>query len=281
MKHRHPLERPRRAWEYEPPLSKLLSLGNPYEDERTNYLAVGLSSADIPQLIRMATDPRLLDLRTNTAHVWAPVHAWLALGQLRAVEAIQPLLSLFQRIDGDAGEWVSEGMLDTFTAIGPAAMPAVSAYLADPTHGKWSRLACAEILGRIGRTYPEARAACIDALTRQLESFTANVRDVNGMLIWSLIDLKAVEAAPLIERAFAADAVPKSMVGDWEEVQVDLGLKAHRDTPQPHYLAEELGVSPDELKRMQESAMFRGTGRTHNDPWQAEKRKHSRKKHKR
>src|SRR6516165_3409465 len=44
------------------------------------------------------------------------------------------------------------------------------------------------------------------------------------MIIASLLDLEAVEAAPVIKRAFAVDKVDEMMVGDWDWVQYDLGL---------------------------------------------------------
>jgi hypothetical protein len=160
------------------------------------------------------------------------------------------------------------------------AVPAVAGYLAGQEHGEQSRIVCAEMLGRIGKRYLQAYTLCRDAVTRQLEQFAANTPSVNGMLIWSLIDLKAVEAAPLMERAFAAGAVEEAMVGDWEEVQVDLGLKVQRDTPNPHYLARKLGIAPEELQRLNSAGVPRGLGRRRNDPWQAEKRKQAKKKRK-
>ena len=42
--------------------------------------------------------------------------------------------------------------------------------------------------------------------------------------------MEAVEAAPVIERAFAAGRIDESIAGDWPEVQYDLGLT---DTPPP------------------------------------------------
>ena len=45
------------------------------------------------------------------------------------------------------------------------------------------------------------------------------------------MELEAVEAAPLMERAFVANLVDESLRGDWEEVQMDLGLKPFRETP--------------------------------------------------
>jgi hypothetical protein len=63
---------------------------------------------------------------------------------------------------------------------------------------------------------------------------------LNGCLISDLIDLKAVEAAPLMARAFEARRVDLSVAGDWEDVQVELGLLAQRETPQPNYWLEDL-----------------------------------------
>ena len=60
---------------------------------------------------------------------------------------------------------------------------------------------------------------------------------LNGFLINSLIDLRAVEAASLMERAFAADSVDISIMGDWEDVQIELGLLDERQTPKPHYVS--------------------------------------------
>ena len=57
-----------------------------------------------------------------------------------------------------------------------------------------------------------------------LERCEENDDSVNGMIIASLLDLEAVEAAPVIKRAFAVDKVDEMMVGDWDWVQYDLGL---------------------------------------------------------
>lgn len=41
--------------------------------------------------------------------------------------------------------------------------------------------------------------------------------DLNGFIVGYLVDLEAVEAAPLMERAFAAGRVDVSIMGDWAE----------------------------------------------------------------
>jgi hypothetical protein len=67
-----------------------------------------------------------------------------------------------------------------------------------------------------------------------LEYFAANEPDVNGFLILGLVELQATEAAPLIERAFAARSVDLMVMGDWEDVQVELGLLSVEAVEQRH-----------------------------------------------
>ena len=59
---------------------------------------------------------------------------------------------------------------------------------------------------------------------------------LNTFILNALLDLTAVESAALIEQAFAANIVDESVVGDWEDMQIALGLLDERLTPQPHYV---------------------------------------------
>jgi hypothetical protein len=63
-------------------------------------------------------------------------------------------------------------------------------------------------------------------LEERLERFEENESDVNAFLVEALVELGATEAAPLIERAFAEGYVDPMVMGDWEDVQVELGLKS-------------------------------------------------------
>lgn len=70
---------------YPPPVDKLLTFGDCRKlPERPNYLELGLGPEHIPALIRMATSEELNHADSESSEVWAPVHAWRALGQLRA-----------------------------------------------------------------------------------------------------------------------------------------------------------------------------------------------------
>ena len=87
-------------------------------------------------------------------------------------------------------------------------------------------------------------------LSQQLEQFAQQEDNFNAFLVGYLIDLKGVEAAPIIEQAFAANKVDLLVQGDWEDVQIYLGLLNERITPPPDnraLIAAQMGFDPDEL----------------------------------
>ncbi len=217
---------------YHDPVAKLLTYGNCHEMDLNDWpdypATVGLTDADIPELIRMATDPMLWELESEQLEVWAPIHAWRSLGQLQAEAAIAPLTQLFQDRDID---WMTEEMPKVYAMFGPSAIPVLADYLGDPTHESWARNTAVDCLKEIAKAHPERREACIAPMLKQLEAFTDNDDDLNTILIGDLLDLKVVEAAPLMEPVFAAERVDEFMVGSWAGVQVELGLKQATDFP--------------------------------------------------
>ncbi len=212
---------------YQPPVKRLLTYGESNRitpEEWPDYRELGIGPEHVPELIQMATDEELNVAAAESTEVWAPVHAWRALGQLRAVAAVEPLLELFDRLEDD--DWVHEELPAVFGLIGPAALPALAAYLADLSHTDSSRISTITGIEKIGKRWPDARAEALAILTERLERFEENEPDVNAFLVEALVELGAKEAAPLIERAFAEGYVDPMVMGDWDDVQVELGLKS-------------------------------------------------------
>jgi len=211
---------------YRPPVESLLTYGESDRitpDDWPDYRELGMGAEQIPELIQMATDEQLHVAAAESPEVWAPLHAWRALGQLRAVEAVEPLLELFDRPEDD--DWVHEELPDGFGLIGPAALPSLTTYLADLSHTDSSRSSASISIEKIGKRWPDARGEALAILEGRLERFEENEPDVNAFVVEALVELGAKEAAPLIERAFAEGYVDPMVMGDWEDVQVQLGLK--------------------------------------------------------
>jgi hypothetical protein len=217
----------------------------------------------------MALDDALHTADGESLEVWAPVHAWRALGQLRAETAVVPLLKLLERQDSEDpmfdnfDDWTDSELPEVFTMIGTAAVPALTKSVNDLSHRLYAAACAASALRLMAEKYPEARAECLAAIARRLEHFQENQPDLNAFLISYLASPHALDYAPLMERAFAADAVDESIVGDWDEVQVALGLKRREDVPPKRFFppflgtpAEnpDLGYQPSKKERQQQKA---------------------------
>lgn len=216
---------------FTPPIEQFLNFGEPDEFDSRDYLQDGITAADIPELIRMATSHELNRAPFPSSLVWARIHAWRAVGQLRAAEAVQPLLDLLKYIDEDQDDWIGEDLPRVFGQLGPVALAPLGAYLDDAANPLWARVAAEESIHNIGKNFPEARSECIEWLTRTLKQFTENDPILNADVIYALTRLQATETLPLIETAFAADRVDEMVNGDWEDIQIQLGLKTARSKP--------------------------------------------------
>src|SRR5579864_6469484 len=217
---------------YHPPVDQLLTLGetDPVTHEAwPDYLALGIGKEDIPELIRMANDESLNEIgKVEGPEDWASIHAVRALGQLRDESTIESLVELLTTQQDH--EWIQEELPEIFAMIGPAAIPALAAYLADGSHPLYGRSYAGEALVAIAEQYPEKRDESIGAIARAVEKFSENDPVLNGLIIGNLAHLKAREMLPLIEQAFQADSVDEITIS-LDDVLVMMGLKEREEMP--------------------------------------------------
>ncbi|MEL7417395.1 MAG: hypothetical protein AAGK10_02245 [Cyanobacteria bacterium J06555_3] len=152
----------------------------------------------------------------------SPVHAWRALGQLKALEALKPILGLLANRDDD---WISGDFPTLCTLIGLEAIPLLKEFLADAANDLYARIDAAQRLEAISHEYPETRESTVAAIVGELDKFRANDPTFNALLICLLIDLEAVETIKTIEQAFKANRVDVFVTGHWADIQVEFGLK--------------------------------------------------------
>jgi SEC-C motif/PBS lyase HEAT-like repeat len=231
---------------YAAPVQRLLSIGevrsyNP--SEWPDYGArFGLQREHIGDLIRMACDAGLNQADSTSSEVWAPMHAWRALGQMRAEEAVLPLLALLRAAEDD--EAAGEELPTVFGMIGQVAISPLSAFLSDRSNPEPAVSTALSGIKEIAVRHPECRAECVGILMRILEPRAETDPTVSGFAVWALIDLGAVEAIDAIRDAFRRDAVDISIVGDVEDVEIALGLRVGRATPAPKYMVLPTGGFP-------------------------------------
>lgn len=216
---------------YPAPLDLFFNLGQPPDFENwRSYAHLGIALKHTPDLIRLATDWRLHGGPAGCAALWAAPHAWRALAQLRTADAIEPLLSILPRSEESNDARAEQEIPLALGKIGPATIPALDEYLANPARGEWARAAAAQALARVALIHPEANDECIRLLARRLEQSASNPEALNRWLINALLDLRAVAAAPIMQRVFASGRIDEGEGNDdWEDVQIKLGLKLIRD----------------------------------------------------
>jgi hypothetical protein len=235
-------------YNYKPPVDRLLTYGDCREIHHwPNYLESGFTDVHIPELIRMATDPELNMAYSDTQEVWAPVHAWRTLGQLKAEDAIEPLIGMLKHIDEDDADWVNEELPKVLGMIGLSTLPLLKKYATDTTNHFYARIAALRSIREIATNHVYTRDECVTFLSSQLKNFQENDASFNGFLIGYLMDLKAIESSMLIQQAFQANCVDETIAGDWEDVQVEYGLIEERNTPPEYGLHKYLETSKSPL----------------------------------
>lgn len=236
--------------EYPEAVQKLAGLPDPWAlDEDFTYRSVGIKREHIPALISLLkkSDEWLpeavrIELPETEADpeteiplfYWMPLHAWRALGELEAVEAVPALLEVLHLIDDDfdmVSDMVQEEVPPVLAALGKKAIPQLTEYMQSDQHGLWARLGAADALSHVGILHPAARGEVVQQLMGVLEGYDAEEPVYNSFIISFLMEHKAVEAAELVEQVFASGRIEEDVMGDWEDFQVGVGLLEQRTTP--------------------------------------------------
>jgi hypothetical protein len=195
----------------------------------------------------MVTDRRLLWADQDSVEVWAPVHAWRALGQLGAVEAIKPLIGLFDELSDD--DWASDELPEVLAIFGEEAIKPLKEYLLDSSNKELARATAASCLEKIGNNDSSLQNDCISILVEYLEQSKIDEPTLNGLVIAHLIGLEAKNSINVIRKEFERGSVDITVAGDLEDVEIELGLRKKRETPQPNYLNPEFEKLTDIFDR--------------------------------
>ncbi len=226
-----------------------------------DYLQDGFTGKDVPALLELMVDPVLLGKRYSDvnkdvgAEVWAPLHAWRIVGQLKSKEAIQPLINAFDSFAEDS--WAISEFPEVMGMIGPSAIEPLVIYIKERDHTEYGYVMGVESLKTIAIEYPENRLDVIEAYRQYMLTPHVEKAAFNGLLMSYILDLEAAELIEEIRAMFEQDCVDIGIAGDLEEVEIGLGLRTERTTPRPHY--GRLAGLVDEIESMSSMGHNSGT----------------------
>ena len=217
------------------PVAQLLTYGDCQEigtsfDDWPDYLELGFTTEHVPQLIQMATDIELEEMSSDSLEMWAPIHAWRTLAQLGSEEAIVPLMNTFWRSE-NGDEWFMEEIPYVFGMIGVSTIPALSGFLFEGSNNSDACSMACSCLKQVGKRHRQVQDTCISLIVKKLEEFDVNNAEYNALMINDLIDMEAVEALPSIKQAYEKECVDYTIQGDYEDVEICMGVRKERETP--------------------------------------------------
>lgn len=233
---------------YTPPVSQLLTYGDCRDfKDWPDYPALGFTEAHIPELIRMAGDEELLWAMSDTLEVWAPVHAWRTLGQLKAKEAIPVLLDHLDLVE-DNDDWAGEDIPKALGMMGPKVISHIENYVILTGSCDEAKVAAVNAFLYLYKENNEYKQKVIPAIAKCLEKYIKNDPEINGNLISCACEMKAVELLPIIQKAFDAERVDYMFVGDFEDAEIHMGVKEKRSRPSELVWVKETGDTYEVLQ---------------------------------
>jgi len=189
--------------------------------------------SDINDLISVLIDPQFFTTETNSDKAWSIIHAWRALGQLKAQAAILPIIQYFEHIVEE--DMALQELHFVFALIGEPAIEPLMAYLKIDTDNEYCHVLAVSALTEIAKLNSDFRAHILDNFVEYMRDPNLTTYDFNGLLISHLIDLKAVKVMDSIANLYKVDCVDHSICGDFEDVQIAMGVIESRTTQRPKY----------------------------------------------
>jgi len=212
----------------------LLNMGEVSREKQwSDYLALGITESDIPELEKLVSDKKLHTSPSDSKEIWVPLHAWRALGQLQSTESCELLLTLQNSILYE-DDWALEEIPKVLGMIASEKLTVLQKFLHNKRKKEFARVVAADGIKYVANNHPEKRDQCVALLIDYLENLDKKTEALNGLVVGLLLDLKAVEAIDTIQKVYKADLIDISSAGDIEDVEIELGLRLERDTPKPH-----------------------------------------------
>lgn len=212
-----------------------------------DYLSFGLTREDVPALIEILERRTPDDDSISDDECFASIHALRALALLQAPSSLPTIMALCSIADDV--DWIFSELPSALECFGEAAIPAMERAVLDKSLGAFVRSSLAGVLTEFALDDDRKRATTVACIVEALKDFHDNAPEFNGLLISELIQLRALEHTDLLAAIFAGNKADWSVCGDWEEVQVSLGLLEQRATPKPNFA--HWGKTPEQIAMLE------------------------------
>jgi hypothetical protein len=164
----------------------------------------------VEPLIQLVKNYPAEGLEVDENVYWAVYHAINLLGELRAPEAVQPILALLDEDD----DYVDGLLPGSLAFIGQPAVEPLRAALFAPDAYVYGVVRAASALAKMADKHPELRPELVKMVTDRFEADIPNDEHdiLLAFLASNLADLRAVDAVPLVRRAYEDGRLDASII---------------------------------------------------------------------
>lgn len=220
-------------------IDQLASFSEPsWDKEWINYRELNFNENDIDGLIEVILNADLFwNEDDNDTNIWTvPVHAWRAIGQLKATKAIEPIISCFDEYYNS--DWAMEEFPVVMAMIGKEAIDPLKQNLFSNKTSENAKIESVFCLTEIAK-HKHQNNEIFDSVIGILASYLANPDkdrpDLNGSVVSFLYDLHKVRPVSLgiielIRKLYKDGLVDLIHMGDIEDVEIYFGVREKRDT---------------------------------------------------
>ena len=211
------------------------------------YKKHGFDENDTEILTKLACDESIEQLpynKKNEGKIFAPLHAVMVLGILKAKEPFYELLKKYDTID-EEDDYFSSALMYYFRRVGIDFYDDIIDYFLDRDNNIYRRMGMLEVLEHIFEDDSKNKkfnTAFEKALVVYLSRDNELDDGLNAIAIFALVDLSGAKHIELIRMAFKTKPVDPWYDGDLEEIELRLGLIKKRKTPKPRNI---LGIPLD------------------------------------
>jgi len=200
------------------PLIELGFKGLSYGEDRLDYSQFNFQQEDVEELIALAID-------TNEELSNAPFHAMHILSQMQIVDSIEPIL---QRVftQGAENYFLNDSMPSFLSNMRDGAIDAIKRHLYENHEEK---LFLFDSIAEVVKTHPDAKDEFANILIEYIN--TTDDSDTHiGFAISAMIKCNGAKHIDFIREVFKTKKVDVGVVGDIEDVEIDLGFRSRRET---------------------------------------------------
>lgn len=227
--------------------AKLRALPDPIFADRKwpDYAVLGFGEKEVEDLLDLAS-AFYLSKEQSDEESSVSIHAWRSLGMLGLPSLLPDFLTLSIGCDDIADEWFVEDFGRLLGLLGMSVLKElVEAVYSTPEYPCLAH-GMLEALPLMVKDATDRKRAL--GILMQLFDYEPFDRTDRALVLSSLVELKAVEEIGVIRELFAKNRVDLTVAGDCEAVEIALGLRKERETPEKDFLKEEARLADAERK---------------------------------